>query len=241
MQGGARCEGTGLPADLEAASEPALPSPNYPLLRLVHTASPLTIPHPRARAPSLPQVEHPVTEMITGLDLVEWQLRVAAGQRLPLSQDAIAARIRGHAIEARVYAENPSKCVAYHLPPPPNFARLRVACACFVRTVAYRAGVSPRPITVSRIPRFAFTLACILRPSVCHFLKSRTVTSHFTVPHILRFPRSLTMYSPPYLAAATSCRPRACCATCRRRRSRRMCAWTRACGRVTPCPFSTTL
>ena len=66
------------------------------------------------------QVEHPVTEMVTGQDLVDWQLQVAAGKPLPLTQDELS--IAGHAIEARIYSENPQK---NFLPATGTLRRLR--------------------------------------------------------------------------------------------------------------------
>ncbi|GAB3627722.1 3-methylcrotonyl-CoA carboxylase [Pandoraea terrae] len=84
------------------------------------------------------QVEHPVTEMITGLDLVEWQLRVAAGEPLPLAQDAL--RMRGHALEARIYAENPDN---NFLPSTGTLTALRTPTA-----VNFQVGGSSAPAAV---------------------------------------------------------------------------------------------
>ncbi len=75
------------------------------------------------------QVEHPVTELLFGVDLVAWQLRVAAGGSLPLTQAELDSRRRGAAIECRVYAEDPRQ----FLPSPGTITRLRVPSGPYVR------------------------------------------------------------------------------------------------------------
>ncbi len=75
------------------------------------------------------QVEHPVTEMIYGLDLVAWQLDVAEGKPLPLTQEQLDARRRGHAVECRIYAEDPVK----FLPSPGKITHLRVPDGPYIR------------------------------------------------------------------------------------------------------------
>jgi len=90
------------------------------------------------------QVEHPVTELCTGLDLVRWQIEIAQGARLPWTQADVAKNLRGHAVEARLYAEDPAKGF---LPSPGRILELRLADGPGVRN---DCGVEPG----SEVPRY---------------------------------------------------------------------------------------
>ncbi|HZR10581.1 MAG TPA: acetyl-CoA carboxylase biotin carboxylase subunit [Myxococcales bacterium] len=90
------------------------------------------------------QVEHPVTEWCTGLDLVRWQIEVASGARLPWAQEDVLRNLRGHAIEARLYAEDPAK---NFLPSPGQILDLRLSQGPGVRNdVGVESG--------SEVPRY---------------------------------------------------------------------------------------
>ena len=106
------------------------------------------------------QVEHPVTEMITGLDLVQWQLQVAAGEPLPLTQDQL--RIHGHSIEARIYAENPAK---NFLPSTGTLRHLRAPQA-----VEFEVGTGPAPVRVDSGVREGDTISPYYDPMLAKLI-----------------------------------------------------------------------
>ncbi|MBW7924129.1 MAG: acetyl/propionyl/methylcrotonyl-CoA carboxylase subunit alpha [Burkholderiaceae bacterium] len=112
------------------------------------------------------QVEHPVTEMITGFDLVEWQLRVASGEALPVAQEDL--RIDGHAIEARIYAENPEKGF---LPSIGTLRYLRTPAAVeFARTEIAAAGAPTAPVRIDSGVREGDTISAHYDPMIAKLI-----------------------------------------------------------------------
>ena len=112
------------------------------------------------------QVEHPVTEMITGTDLVEWQLRVAAGEPLPITQDHLA--INGHAIEARIYAENPEKGF---LPSTGTLAHLRTPGAVtFALGCSGEHGANPAHVRIDSGVREGDTISPFYDPMIAKLI-----------------------------------------------------------------------
>jgi 3-methylcrotonyl-CoA carboxylase alpha subunit len=112
------------------------------------------------------QVEHPVTEMITGFDLVEWQLRVAAGEPLPATQESL--RIHGHAIEARVYAENPD---TGFLPSIGTLSHLSLpAHVAFQRSEGGQAGDEPAAVRIDGSVRQGDTITPHYDPMIAKLI-----------------------------------------------------------------------
>ena len=114
------------------------------------------------------QVEHPVTEMITGMDLVEWQLRVAAGERLPASQKDLV--IDGHSIEARVYAENPEKGF---LPSTGTLSHLRTPKALEFELGLHEesdAGIEPAAVRIDSGVREGDTISPFYDPMIAKLI-----------------------------------------------------------------------
>jgi 3-methylcrotonyl-CoA carboxylase alpha subunit len=111
------------------------------------------------------QVEHPVTERVTGLDLVEWQLRVAAGEKLPLQQHAL--HVSGHAIEARIYAENPARGF---LPSTGTLLHLRMPDAVEFSVGAQGGPASRAPVRIDSGVRQGDTITPYYDPMIAKLI-----------------------------------------------------------------------